>query len=300
MRPPSVRRAQRVLLCLILRILIEKLRIEHMTVTDPESGRVRAPLAADWALSRGKMALTTAEVAELLGAPAAQVPQRLASAVRRTEWVTPARGLWVPVPPEYRGWGGPPAVEFIDQTMRFLGVVYYLGWLSAAALFGAAHQAPQVTQVATARLVRDRAVGQVQLRFYTRTGISGLPTTTHTARSGPVQMSTPEVTALDLASDLALGAGIDNVATVLTELAESPGLAAEQLGQLATRYPPAAGRRVGWILEQFSDMDGLDALHAAVAPAAPTPSLLDSLSPSRGRVDERWNVRANADVEAEA
>ncbi len=31
--------------------------------------------------------------------------------------MTPARGLWVPVPPEYRLWGAPPAIDFIAALM---------------------------------------------------------------------------------------------------------------------------------------------------------------------------------------
>lgn len=262
--------------------------------------RVRAPQAADWALSRGISALTTAEVAELLGSPATQVSQRLASAMRRVEWVTPARGLWVPVSPEYRGWGGPPALEFLGTLMRHLGADYYLGWLSGAALFGAAHHAPQVTQVATSRLVRDREVGRVSLRFYHRSQAGQLPTTSHMARSGPVRVSTPELTVFDLAADLTVGGGLDNVATVIVELAEDARLEVDQMVALVPHFPSTVGRRVGWILDHFAEVDGLEKLHQAVVAATPTPSLLDSLGPSRGRLDERWHVRVNAEVEVEA
>lgn len=271
-----------------------------MVVNRTQVVPVRAPQAADWALSRGISALTTSQVAELLGAPAGQVPQRLASAIRRTEWVTPARGLWVPVPPEFRGWGGPPAVEFIDALMTHLNVEYYLGWLSAAALFGATHHAPQVTQVATSGLVRDRRVGQVRLEFHTRTLVGAVPTTSHMARSGEVSVSVPEVTALDLAADLAVGGGLDNVATVVVELAEQDRLRVQELASLALRYPPAVGRRLGWILEEFTEIGGLEELRQAVRRVVPTPSLLDSLSTARGLVDKRWNVRINAGVEVEA
>jgi predicted transcriptional regulator of viral defense system len=283
-----------------LHILIETLRIDHMAITDSANQQIRAPLAADWALSRGISALTTAEVANMLGSPASQVSQRLASAIRRTEWVTPARGLWVPVPPEYRGWGGPPATEFIDALMRHLGATYYLGWLSAAALFGATHQAPQVAQVAASHLVRNREVGRVRLQFHTRTNAGTFPTTSHLAKSGPVQVSTPEVTALDLAADLIVGGGLDNVATVVVELADQAGLEVSKVTALASHFPPAVGRRLGWILEEFTQIDGLDELQRAVTSATPTPSLLDSLSPARGRRSERWNVRINTAVEIEA
>lgn len=271
-----------------------------MATTSVPSGGVRASQAADWALSRGMSALTTSEAAHLLGAPVGQVSQRLASAIRRTEWVTPARGLWVPVPPEYRGWGGPPAVEFLDALMRYFEADYYIGWLSAAALFGAAHHAPQVTQVAAPRLVRDREVGRVRLQFHTRSNLDLLPTTSHLARSGPVRVSTPEVTALDLAADLSVSGGLDNVATVIVDLAEEAGLEVPAMAELARHYAPAVGRRLGWILDEFTEVEGLGTLQKAVVGVAPTPSLLDSLSPSQGRVNQHWNVRVNAEVDVEA
>lgn len=68
---------------------------------------VRASHAADWALSHGISALTTSELADLLDIPAGQVRQRLAAPTRRGEWASPARGLWMPVTPEFRTWGAP-------------------------------------------------------------------------------------------------------------------------------------------------------------------------------------------------
>jgi predicted transcriptional regulator of viral defense system len=263
------------------------------------SPHVRVPQAADWALSHGINSLTTNEVAELLGTTANQVSPRLASAIKRGEWIAPARGLWIPVPPEYRNWGGPPAVEFIDALMRYRDIGYYLGWLSAAAVYGSAHHAPQVTQIATSRPIRDRKIGRVHLRFYARSNIEELPTVSRTVRYGTVKVSTPEVTALDICSDIGIAGGIGNVATVIAGLVEESPLSTDQLVSLSTYYTPAAVRRLGWLLEHRTDAGGLDGLAAVISQSAVTPSLLDSLSPLQGNLDKRWMVRINTEVETE-
>jgi len=242
--------------------------------------------------------MTTAQVADLLAVPTSQVPQRLSVPKHRGEWVTPARGLWVPVPPEFRAWGGPPATEFITPLMARLGAQYYIGWLAAAALYGAAHQAPQVTHVATSRLVRDRLIGRADLRFHTRSQVSVLPTVRRTARSGTYLVSSPEVTALDVASDIAISGGLDNAATVITELADETGLDDATLTGLATYYPDAAVRRVGWIVETHTDQR-LKHLAEHVKQGSLNPARLHPVQPLTGTLDERWRLRLNTVVEIE-
>jgi predicted transcriptional regulator of viral defense system len=242
--------------------------------------------------------MTTAQVAELLGVPVSQVPQRLAAPKRRGEWIAPARGMWVPVPPEFRAWGGSPATEFIAPLMAHFGVAYYVGWLAAAAVHGAAHHAPQVTQVAVPRLVRDRRIGRADVRFHIREHLDALPTARRMARSGQYLVSTPEVTALDVASDIAISGGMDNAATVIVDLAEEAGLDDATLAQLAALYPDAAARRVGWIIETHTDQR-LDQLAAYVAQGSANPARLHPAMTLAGPLDDRWRLRLNTTVDVE-
>jgi predicted transcriptional regulator of viral defense system len=258
----------------------------------------RTAQAADWALSRGIASMTTAQVAEMLDAPVTQVPQRLSVAKRRGEWITPARGLWIPVPPEFRAWGGPPATEFIASLMKHFDIGYYVGWLAAASLYGATHHAPQVTHVATSKLVRERTLGRARLVFHERSAIAELPTVERMARSGPYLVSSPELTALDIASDITLAGGLDNAATVITDLAEETGLDDQTLVSLAPRFADAAVRRVGWMVERFTE-HRLDALAEHVTQSPSTPSRLHPSLPLTGGVVERWGLRLNTNVEVE-
>lgn len=260
---------------------------------------VRAPELADWALAHGRSSLTTGDVGALLGVGEDQVRQRLNAPARRGEWVQPTRGLWVPVPPEYRLWGAPPGIEIVDTIMSHRGIGYYVGWLSAAALFGAAHQAPQVFQVAIDRQLRDRVVGRTQFVFAQR-NVARIPTMAHPTRDGSARVSTVAATMLDVADDLVRAGGIDNAATVIIELSEHDSFAVADLAGLAPQFPAAAGRRVGWILSRFTTRDDLQPLQAAVHDLAVTPSRLDPYSTDTGPVDAEWMLSVNRTVEPEA
>jgi predicted transcriptional regulator of viral defense system len=59
------------------------------------------------------------------------------------------KGYYVIVSYEYAAKGIVPPLLYIDGLMTFLNKPYYVSLLSAAALYGAAHQAPQVFMVNT-------------------------------------------------------------------------------------------------------------------------------------------------------
>jgi len=262
--------------------------------------KVRASASADWLLSRGTSAVTVSELADLLGVPQDQVRRRLHVPTTRHEWVQPTRGLWVPVPPEYRTWGAPPGIELIDVMMRHLNARYYVGWLSAAAVHGAAHHAPQVFQVAVSRHVRDRTVGRTRFRFAQRPSAMDLPTIARPTRSGVARVSTREVTMLDVATDPDLAGGSDNSATVIIELADDDAFDVAALAAIAARFPAASGRRVGYVLERLAGRDDLTPLHEATAARSSSPSRLDPARRAAGPVDERWSLYLNRDLEPEA
>lgn len=265
---------------------------------DTSQSAVTPAHAADWMLARGRSAATTAEMAALLGVVPDLVRVRLRPYAQRGAWVSPARGLWIPVPLEYRLWGAPEGIEIVDTLMRHLDVPYYVGWLSAAAMHGAAHHAPQVFQVAVGRHIRDRTVGRTTFRFAIREHVTTVPTERRTTRSGSAAVSTREVTMLDIATDITRAGGLDNAATVLVELTEE-GFDSAALAKLSALFPATAGRRIGWILENVGERDDLEPLHAVVAARPAAASQLSPTGPTTGNTDHRWALRLNAEVEAD-
>jgi predicted transcriptional regulator of viral defense system len=259
--------------------------------------QLKTSTAIDSLLARGQVALSTAEASKLLGVPADQVRVRMHPLLRTGRAFSPARGFWVAVPPEYRSWGVIPGVQFLDPMMAYLGRNYYVGWLSAAELHGAAHQRPQVLQVAVDRHLSDRDIGRVRLRFIERARLADVPRVRRNVPTGQVWVSTPEATALDLAADPVLGGGVSNVATVLVELGEDGRLDADRLAAAAERYPLAAARRLGFLLDSVGQPALAEALHDHTEQRRRFPP--DTLAPGDGGgdVDSRWRLRINTTVE---
>ena len=271
-----------------------------MTLGNMEIATTRAPELADWALAHGRTALDTDEIADLLRIPADQVRRRLHAPATRGEWINPAQRLWIPVPPQYRTWGAPPAIEVVDALMRHLDVRYYVGWLSAAALFGSTHQAPQVFQVAVGRHVRDRVIGRSRFEFHHRGALTHTATEQLATPSGFTTVSTVTATALDVLTDVTIAGGLNNAATVAIELSEHPDFSVHDALERAPHSPIATIRRLGWILEHHAENSlDLDALARLSDQAAPSPSRLNPTLSLRGPIDQRWNLSINDDLEVD-
>jgi predicted transcriptional regulator of viral defense system len=253
---------------------------------------------ADWLLSRGQTSTTTPEVARLLDVPAGQVRVRLHRLVTKKQFFSPARGLWIPVPSQYRRQGRTPPLHYLPALMQHWQRHYYVGWLSAAELYGAAHQAPQVLQVAVDRRVTPSPATRGQMRFYTRSGLADLPTQQHFLPSGYVQISSPELTALDLVAWPDRGGGMSNIATVLAEMTQDNLLITEKIIAAAAHFPPVFVRRLGYLLQHHAPTFDTTALHRYVTSGGSAQR--GPLTPHRpwsGYVDPQWFLDINTEVE---
>lgn len=252
----------------------------------------------DWLLSHGRTSASTSEIAKILEIPEDQVRTRLRNSIKRNQMFSPARGLWVPIPHEYRNWGATPALEFLDSMMTYLQRDYYVGWLSAAEILGASHQRPQVTQVAVNSQLANLSIGRSRIRFRTRRNISHLQCFKHRVSSGYVWVSSFELTALDLADAPLMGGGLNNVATVLAELSKEKHLNGEILTGVAANYSTTTISRLGYILQQVNTNSDLQALKLLLhSRSMRRPSLLSPSDRRAGNVSHEWNLLINTTLE---
>ena len=114
--------------------------------------------------SRGRYTFTRTEAESGTGRSFVAAQSALRRMKQQQRIVSPRRGFYVIVPPEYRATGSPPASWFVDDLMHHLGQPYYVGLLSAAAIHGAAHQQPMVFQVVTNKPTREMRAGKVIIR----------------------------------------------------------------------------------------------------------------------------------------
>lgn len=265
------------------------------TKTDISKEKVKPAHLVDWLLERGVSVVSTDQVAGLLGVERKFVRQYLAPLRQKRSIASPARGLWVPVPPDRRSAGAPEPPAYLDAMMRSMGAEYCVGWLTAAAFHGASHQSPQSFQVATSRHIDSRFVGSTSLNFMERSYVSEPCFKRRTVSSGTVNVALPGVVMLMVAQDQLESGGIDNAATVILELADEHPRVCEEILSVANEFPSSAMRRVGWILDTFEsglDTDGMAALCSGGGEVA----FLSVRSPRRGSISKRWNLSINREV----
>ncbi len=254
---------------------------------------------SDWLVSHGRHFVSTEQIAELVGVDPADVRHSLRRQRELNTMVPVTKGAWVPVTPPHRRNGAPPVEHFIDPLMQFLGHRYYVGFLSAAQIHGASHQAPMVFQVATDGALRNRSIGSQRVAFIQRSNLADRATVRRIVPTGRIDVSTPEVTVLDLVEAPQFGAGLSNVATVVAELLDTGQVDPIALAEQAVSYPMAVAQRAGHLVERMGkETDAaidLQPLHDLVADAQ-TVNLYPGTEHS-GERDERWNVVANIEVE---
>jgi predicted transcriptional regulator of viral defense system len=253
----------------------------------------------EYLLEHGKYFATVAELCRLTGGDAHAVTVGMARLRAKGRVFSPAKGLHVVIPPEYRQWGAPPALDFIHPMMTTLKRDYYVSMLSAAELHGAAHQHPQVLQVMVGRHVPDRDFGRSRIRFFLGRHVTQVGVVMKNSNSGVVQVSSPEVTALDLATRPGDCGGVSNVATVIAELSTGVGLEPLRIVETARCYPAAALRRLGWLLEFVEAPFDLGLLEKRVNEHSihRASTLLDPSGPRRGMSSRRWGLVENVTVE---
>jgi predicted transcriptional regulator of viral defense system len=252
----------------------------------------------DHLASQGRYNFTTAESAEVLGVSQVAARAALRRLMRKGEIAVPYRGFHVIVPPEYRQIGCLPGEQLIDQFMEHLSEPYYVSLLSAAEYYGAAHHRPQQLQVVAEKNRPALDCGRVQIAFIARSNARDIPIRLFNTPRGTLRVSTPEATAFDLVGYPEHCAGLDNVVTVLSELAES--LDPDLLAEAAGLSPLPWSQRLGYLLEYLGANDAASHLAAFVADKAPHVTPLAPAAPMRGTPrDLRWKVAINTTVEAE-
>lgn len=245
---------------------------------------------------KGRYAFSRAEAESVSNASSLAVEATLRRLKKRGTIVSPRRGFYVLVPPEYRTAGCPPASWFIDDLMRHQGRRYYVALLSAAALHGAGHQQPMAFQVLSDADERDIELGRVRIEFHVSRLVLGAATQEIQTETGTMVVSTPETTAFDLVRFPSAAGYWNNVATVLGELAES--LDSGLLAAGAERVARSDSQRLGWLLDFLGEHQLADALAATLEGErlVPTPLSADR-NASDAPIDPRWRILVNDEVE---
>ncbi|MBX9691515.1 MAG: type IV toxin-antitoxin system AbiEi family antitoxin, partial [Cyanobacteria bacterium] len=211
--------------------------------------------------------------------------------------VSPRRGFFVVVPEQYMKTGAPPPVWFIDALMKDWQSEYYVGLLSAAEMYSAAHHRPQEFQVICDAPHRAIHLARYRIRFFKKWNVHETPVETRNTPTGLIKVSTPEATALDLVRYYESAGYYNNVATVLSELSE----------RMTGRSLVAAAKcgvelvvlqRLGYLLDILEKPKLADLLHVWVSSQSPRiTSLRPDMVSENAELNRRWNLYINDQVE---
>lgn len=174
--------------------------------------------------------------------------QSLSRLSQRGRVVPVYKGFYLIIPAEYAAVEILPPILFIDYLMEYIGKPYYIGLLSAAALYGAAHQQAQEFFVITSTKQLATQKKGVKINYVIKKIIPAQFLENRKTETGYVKVSSPEMTAFDLVYYSNRIGGISRASTVLNELAESmqPDKIERELVQL---FSVSTIQRLGYILE---------------------------------------------------
>lgn len=172
-------------------------------------------------------------------------------------------------------------------------VPYYIGLLSAAQYYGASHQQAQIFQVVTSINRKKIICGQIHIDFIARKNMMDLPTKLFNSPKGYLKVSTPEITALDVANYPLHCGGISNVITILEEMAESMSKTALSELENSNLISPQL-QRLGFLLElaKQSELASVieNILKNRTFRIVPLVAKINAIS---SNINKRWKININ-------
>jgi len=211
------------------------------------------------------------------------------------------KGFYLIISSEYALRGIIPPIQFIDDLMKFLNRPYYVSTISAAALFGAAHQAPQEFFVITGYpVMRSTAKKGIKINYISKRTLPANLLKDRKTQSGHVKISSEVLTAIDLVQYQNRSGGLSRVATIVNELMEE--ISPESFSQdLFASSTTTAIQRLGYLLEYKLDnqllADSLFKRSMEYGSKFQRIPLRQSIPFNGSSSDNRWRVARNIEIE---
>lgn len=204
--------------------------------------------------SKGQRTFTIRGALNALSTSESKLYKSISRLKKKGEVISPIKGLYIIIPPENLLLGCIPESQLIPLLMEHLHIRYYVALLSAAKYHGAAHQTPMELQIITDKRLRDINCGNVRIVFIYKKSLDHLPTINFPSKTGYIKVSSPEVTTMDLFLYPDKAVGLNNIATILSELIEK--IDPMRLIDIANISKQKAWiQRLGYILEHIESME---------------------------------------------
>lgn len=248
---------------------------------------------------RGQVTFTIDDVRGAVNLSDNTIINELQRMVVRGRIQIPYRGFYVIMPPQYALKGIIPPTYYIHQLMQVVGKPYYVCLLSAASLYGAAHQRAMQTQVMTvAPRLKPSKMNKLLDWNYRQNIPTELLVKTNT-EIGVMLYSCAELTAVDLIQFANHVGGYQRATTVLAELVESMNM--NRMRDVIPYTTTATIQRLGYLLEfVLEEHQMADKLHLLLKESVSKWKSI-VMSNASGRNDacegNRWHVNMNIEIE---
>lgn len=211
------------------------------------------------------------------------------------------KGYYLIIPPQYRSKGTLPPSLFLEAFMKELNRPYYLALLNAAAYHGASHQQPQEFFVVTSfSVLRPMYKKGLKVNFISKKEVPATLLENRKTEAGYMKISNPALTAVDLIQYTKRVGGINRVATVLAELAES--IKPDDFDKnLLQHVPVTVLQRLGYILDKVIDNKPLaNALYMALQKSKASLFRIPLKASAQAKgfaFDDQWKIIINTTIE---
>lgn len=248
--------------------------------------------------TRGQSSFTEDEALKETGLSKIALKSALKRLKKKQEIAAPLRGFFLIIPPEYQSLRSLPPEQFIDRLMKHLKTPYYVGLISAAQFYGAAHQKPQILQVVIPKARRDIQVGRVKISFTHKSGTEQSATRQFNTPRGFVQVADPATIAIDLVSFPQKSGGISSVFEILSDLSDHLNIELLKKEIFHVKKAPPL-QRLGYFFEllKLKEMAQLceEQLKKQIYVRK---ALLDSQEKTEGALlNSRWHLIINTELE---
>jgi len=229
------------------------------------------------------------------------IRSELSRLVNKKEVVNLRKGYYLIIPPRYAASGKLPLQLYAEKLFRYLNQNYYLGFYTAAKIYGASHQQVQRDYIMTAiPKLNDISKGALDIRFFTTSYWPDNNIFTKKADAGIYRISSPGLTALDLIHHQTKLGGLNRMLAIIEELVEE--IDGPDIVNLLRWYPNRSSlQRFGFLLEEIGNKEEhQEKIFDHLKSNKYFPVLLSPNSQQKpGSVNNRWKVDVNIKLESD-
>ena len=227
--------------------------------------------------------------------------QELAHLIEKNKVLNLRKGFYLILTPRYSSFRKLPINLYIDKLFDYLDRSYYLGFYSAAKVYGASHQQSQrdYVMISSPKLL-DIQKSAIDIRFLTTSAWPEKNILSKKSDAGNYHISSPALTLADLVHYQNKLGGLNRMLSTLEELLEE--LSHNDLDDLLSWYGNKATlQRLGFLLDQIDQENRFSNLiFQHLENQKIHPVLLKPTNQQRpGSVDNKWKVDINLKLEGD-